>query len=187
MTYTQIILEKKGPVATLTFNRPEKLNAFSMKLSEEMADAIYNIKRDNEIKILVFKGAGGNFSAGDDIDEFPQWGTSEQVFDRGIFYQHTADEIESLGQITIAAVEGYAVGGGLEVTMVCDFVIAAEGSVFGIPGNRYQGVPRAGGVRSAWVAIVGRRVIKEMIFLGNLLDAQQAKEVQLVNKVVPEG
>jgi enoyl-CoA hydratase len=185
MTYTQIILDKKGPVATLTFNRPEKLNAFSMKLSEEVADAVYNIKRDNEIKILVFKGAGGNFSAGDDIDEFPQWGTSDQVFERGLFYQHTADEIESLGQMTIAAVEGYAVGGGLEVTMVCDFVIAAEGSRFGIPEIDIGSTPGWGGTQRMG-RFVGRRMIKEMIFLGILLDAQQAKEVQLVNKVVPK-
>jgi enoyl-CoA hydratase len=186
MNYSQIILDKKGPVATITFNRPEKLNAFSMKLSEEMADAVNNIKHDREIKILIFRGAGGNFSAGDDIDEFPHWGTSDQIFERGLFYQHTADEIESLGQMTIAAVEGYAVGGGLEVTMVCDFVIATEGSKFGIPEIDIGSTPGWGGTQRMG-RFVGRRVIKEMIFLGILLDARQAKELQLVNKVVPEG
>jgi enoyl-CoA hydratase len=87
--------------------------------------------------------------------------------------------------MTIAAVEGYAVGGGLEVTMVCDFVIAAEGSKFGIPEIDIGSTPGWGGTQRMG-RFVGRRVIKEMIFLGHLLDAHQAKEVQLVNKVVPK-
>lgn len=187
MTYSQIILDKKGPVATLTFNRPEKMNAFSDKLAVELADAINNIKNDKELRILVFKGAGGNFSAGDDIDELAQVAKAPDVFEtfeRVKRYQHTANEIESLSQITIAAVEGNAIGGGLEITMVCDFVIATEGSRFGIPEIDIGITPGWGGTQRMG-RYVGRRAIKEMIFLGTILNAQQAKEVQLVNKVVP--
>ena len=184
MAYSQIILEKKGPVATITLNRPEKCNALSMKLSAELADAILNIKGDDDLKIVVFKGAGGNFSGGDDITEFSKWGTTSNIFERGKLYQHTADEIESLNKITIAAVEGSAVGGGLEITMVCDFVIAAEGSQFGIPEIDIGMTPGWGGTQRMG-RLVGRRKIKEMIFIGALLDPYQAKDLQLVNKVVP--
>jgi enoyl-CoA hydratase len=184
MTYTEIILDKKGPVATITLNRPEKCNALSIKLSAELADAINDIKSDDDLKILVFKGAGGNFSGGDDINEFPHWGTTFNIFERGKLYQHTADEIESLNKITIAAVEGAVVGGGLEITMVCDFVIAAEGSRFGIPEIDIGMTPGWGGTQRMG-RFVGRRRIREMILLGTLLDAHQAKEVQLVNRVVP--
>ena len=186
MSYTQIILDKKGPVATITLNRPEKCNALSINLSAEFADAVNNVKMDDELKIVVFKGAGGNFSGGDDITEFPQWGTTANIFERGKLYQHTADEIESLNKMTIAAVEGSAVGGGLEITMVCDFVIAAEGSRFGIPEIDIGMTPGWGGTQRMG-RFVGRRRIREMILLGTMLDAHQAKEVELVNKVVPAG
>jgi enoyl-CoA hydratase len=184
MSYSQIMLEKKGPVATIAFNRPDKCNALSMELSAELADAVLNIKGDDSLKIVVFKGLGGNFSGGDDIYEFPKWGTTSNIFERGKLYQHTADEIESLNKITIAAVEGSAVGGGLEITMVCDFVIAAEDSRFGIPEIDIGMTPGWGGTQRMG-RLVGRRKIKEMIFIGALLDPYQAKELQLVNKVVP--
>jgi enoyl-CoA hydratase len=184
MSYTEIILEKKGPVATITLNRPKKMNALSIKLSAELADAVNNVKLDDNLKVVVFKGAGGNFSGGDDINEFPNWGTTFNIFERGKLYQHTADEIESLNKMTIAAVEGACVGGGLEITMVCDFVIAAEGSRFGIPEVDIGMTPGWGGTQRMG-RFVGRRRIREMIFLGALLDPHQAKEVNLVNKVVP--
>ena len=184
MSYTEIILEKKGPIATITLNRPKKMNALSIKLSAELADAVNNVKLDDNLKILVFRGAGGNFSGGDDINEFPHWGTTFNIFERGKLYQHTADEIESLNKMTIAAVEGACVGGGLEITMVCDFVIAAEGSRFGIPEVDIGMTPGWGGTQRMG-RFVGRRRIREMILLGTLLDAHQAKEVNLVNRIVP--
>jgi enoyl-CoA hydratase len=184
MSYTYLIFEKQGPVARITLNRPEKCNALSIQLSAELADAVNNVKMDDNLKIVVFQGAGGNFSGGDDIGEFPKWGTTANIFERGKLYQHTADEIESLNKITIAAVEGSAVGGGLEITMVCDFVIAAETARFGIPEIDIGMTPGWGGTQRMG-RLVGRRRIREMILLGTMLDAHQAKDVELVNKIVP--
>jgi len=186
MNYTQIILDKKGAVATLTLNRPGKVNAISEKMTDELADAIERVKKDNELRFLVFKGAGGNFCAGDDIGDFIHLDYPDKAFNTVRFYQHTANEIENLDLITIAAVEGYAVGGGLEITMVCDFVIAAKDAKFGIPEIDIGLTPGWGGIQRMG-RFVGKRRIKEMIYLGILLDAKEAKAVQLVNKIVPNG
>ncbi|MCS7143387.1 MAG: enoyl-CoA hydratase/isomerase family protein [Aigarchaeota archaeon] len=184
--YEEIVFEREGDVAKITLNKPDKVNPLSIKMSDELRDAIEKIRRDPSIRFVVFRGAGGNFSAGDDISEFDDWGDSSAVIDRIRYYQDTANIIEDLDKITIAAVQGYAVGGGLEVTMVCDFVIAEEGSMFGMPEIDIGITPGWGGTQRL-VRLIGRRKTKELIYLGSFLTAEEALDYGLVNKVVKKG
>lgn len=184
MNFKHIILEKRGPVAKLTLNRPKAVNALNVEMSGEIKSAIEKIKGDEEVRILVLAGAGSNFSAGDDISEFDDWGDVSGVVDRIRLYQWTSNEIENLDKITIAAVDGYACGGGLELTMVCDFVIATERARFGIPEIDIGITPGWGGTQRL-ARLVGRRKVKEMIFTGVLIDAREAERLNLINKVVP--
>jgi len=184
--YEQIILEKKNDVAKIIFNRPEKCNALSMKMSDEIRDAVEDVRRDDSIRFLVLRGAGGNFSSGDDISEFDDWGDTSAVIDRVRYYQETANMIEEMDKITIAAVEGYAVGGGLELTMVCDFVIAEEDARFGMPEIDIGITPGWGGTQRL-ARLVGRRKVKEMIYLGYFMNAEEAKQYGLVNRIVKKG
>lgn len=131
--YEQLLFEEDESVARIVLNRPTVLNALSMKLSGELFDAIERVLHSTEIKVLVITGAGGNFCAGDDITEMIKWGNANEVMRRARFYQSMANMLEELDKTTISAVDGYAVGGGLEITMACDFVIATERAKWGMP------------------------------------------------------
>lgn len=190
MSYKYLIYEKKGPVAWVSFNRPEKMNAFNYKLSFEFRDLMESIRRDDDIRIVVFRGVGNHFSAGDDIAEFniiP--GNNEEraqlLFKQVSIYQDTANQIEEMDKTTISMVRGACIGGGLEVTMVCDLVVAAEGSVFGIPEIDIDITPGWGGTQRL-SRYVGRRKVKEMVLLGTLISAEEALKCGLVNRVVPD-
>jgi len=105
--FDDLIYEEKGDVATITLNRPKVVNALSVKVSDELVAAVEKVRQSESIKILVFRGAGGNFCAGDDLKEFlnlPEWGDSNRAFRRARFYQDMAYSIEELDKITIAAV-----------------------------------------------------------------------------------
>lgn len=186
MTYKYIIFEKKAPIAKITLNRPECQNALSMAMSDELADAVKRVKDDDDIRILIFTGAGGNFCAGDDIKEFDDWGSETKIFDRIWFYQSLSNEIENLPQVTIAAVEGNAVGGGLELTMVCDFAIGTEDSYYGIPEIDIGCTPGWGGTQRMG-RMIGRRKVKDLILTGRLINAWEAERLNLISKVVPKG
>ena len=124
------------------------MNALSMKLSEELVAAIEMVRQSTEIKFLVIKGKGSNFCVGDDIKEMIKWGNANDITRRVRYYQNMANQLEELDKITIAAVDGFAVGGGLEITMACDFVVATERSTLrlGMKFSKriYHGHRRAG-------------------------------------------
>ena len=124
MKFENLIFEERDEVAWITLNRSDVMNALSMKLSEEIVAAIEIIRESTKLKFLVIKGAGENFCVGDDIKEMIKWGDANDITRRVRYYQNMANQLEELDKITIAAVDGYAVGGGLEITMACDFVIA---------------------------------------------------------------
>ncbi|MBY8992544.1 MAG: enoyl-CoA hydratase/isomerase family protein, partial [Candidatus Lokiarchaeota archaeon] len=131
MNFENLIYEEKDKTAFITLNRPEVYNALSMKLSDELFSVIEIIMQSKKLKFLVIKGAGNNFCVGDDISEMQRWGDANGITRRARYYQNMANQLEELDKITIAAVDGYAVGGGLEITMACDFVIATERSKWG--------------------------------------------------------
>jgi enoyl-CoA hydratase len=137
---------------------------------------------------VVIKGAGGNFCAGDDLKEMQRgaWGDANQAMHRVRFYQNMANQLEELDKITVAAVDGYAVGGGLEITMVCDFVIATERARWGMPEVDVGITPGWGGT-TRLTRLIGRRLSKEVNLVGSFHSAKRAVREGLWNRVVPNG
>ena len=184
MNFEYLIYEEKEKVAWITLNRPEVLNALNMKLSDELIEAIEKVQKSTKLKFLVIKGAGGNFSVGDDIKEMVKWGDANKIMRRARYYQNMANQLEQLDKITIAAVDGYAVGGGLEITMACDFVIATERARWGMPEVDVGITPGWGGT-TRLSRLIGRRRAKEINLIGALHSAKRAVEWNLWNRVVP--
>lgn len=182
--YKFLKYSEKDGVAWLTLNRPEVVNALSMAMSDEFVDVIETVRRSMTLRVLVIQGAGGNFCAGDDLKEMPQWGDANQYMHRVRYYQNMANQLEELDKMTISAVDGFAVGGGLEITMACDFVIATERARWGMPEVDWGITPGWGGT-TRMARLIGRRLTKEINMLGALHPARRAVEVGLWNRIVP--
>ena len=183
MKFEQLIYEEKENVVWITLNRPKVLNALSMQLSDEIVYAIEEVRKSTKTKFLVIKGAGNNFSVGDDINEMLNWGNANEITRRVRYYQNMANQLEELDKITIAAVDGYAVGGGLEITMACDFVIATERAKWGMPEVDVGITPGWGGT-TRLARLIGRRRAKEINLIGALHSAKRAVEWNLWNRAV---
>jgi enoyl-CoA hydratase len=181
-SFKQLHYSEDGPLARITLRRPDQRNALSMALSEELIAALEHVQRSESIKVLVIDGAGQTFCAGDDITEMPAWGNADQVMRRARLYQQMANSLEELDKITIAAVDGFAVGGGLEITMACDFVIATDRARWGMPEIDVGITPGWGGT-TRMARHIGRRMTKEINLLGALHPAGRAVELGLWNRV----
>lgn len=181
--FEQLLFEQDGPVARVTLNRPERRNALSMRLSDELTAALEFVRDSTSVKVLVIQGAGGTFCAGDDITEMGQWGDANEIVRRVRGYQRMADTLADLDKVTIAVVDGFAVGGGLEITMACDFVVAAASARWGMPEVDVGITPGWGGT-TRLTRLVGRRMAKEVNLLGALYPADRAVELGLWNRVV---
>jgi enoyl-CoA hydratase/carnithine racemase len=181
MNDRKLIVDRSGHVTTVTLNRPNVHNALDRDLSEQLNLAVREIRDDPECRVVVLQGAGNTFCAGDDVAEFNTW--NGDIVGRQIrLYQETAKIIEDLTAITIAKVDGIAVGGGLELTLVCDFVVATERSRWGMPEIDWEITPGWGGTsRLAWFA--GRRKAKEWNLIGALFDARTAERYNLINRL----
>jgi enoyl-CoA hydratase len=173
-----------GPVARVTLDRPEKRNALSIALSDELIRAIALVQETTDLKVLVIGGAGETFCAGDDITEMHAWGNANGVTRRVRLYQAMANALEELDKVTVAAVDGFAVGGGLEITMACDFVVATDRAVWGMPEVDVGITPGWGGT-TRMARLIGRRMTKEVNLLGALHPAARAVQLGLWNRVVP--
>jgi enoyl-CoA hydratase len=184
--FEQLTYRESGRVIWITLNRPEVRNALSMQLSDELVGAFRLARESEAAKVVVITGAGGTFCAGDDITEMIQWGNANGVMRRVRYYQEMADLLDELDKITVAAVSGYAVGGGLEITMACDFVIAEESAKWGMPEVDVGITPGWGGT-TRMTRLIGRRRTKEINLLGALHPARRAVDWNLWNRVVPEG
>jgi enoyl-CoA hydratase len=185
-SFTQLSYREDGPVARITLSRPQVRNALSIRLSEELLRAIELARESRSLRVLVIDGAGQTFCAGDDITEMPGWGDANDVVRRVRSYQRMADELEDLDKITVAAVDGYAVGGGLEITMACDFVVATERARWGMP-EVDSGITPGWGGTTRLSRLVGRRLSKEINLIGALYPARRAVELRLWNRVVANG
>jgi enoyl-CoA hydratase len=174
-----------GPIARITLDRPEKRNALSIALSDELIRAIDRVQCSTTLKVLVILGAGETFCAGDDITEMHDWGDANGVMRRARLYQTMANALEELDKVTVAAVDGFAVGGGLEITMACDFVVATRRAVWGMPEVDVGITPGWGGT-TRMARLIGRRMTKEVNLLGALHPAARAVQVGLWNRVVPD-
>ena len=185
MKFEQLIFKEEGDTAQITLNRPDALNALSMRLSEEFVAAIEMVRQSVTVKFLVINGAGGNFCVGDDITEMEKWGNANMIMRRVRYYQNMANQLEELDKITIAAVDGYCVGGGLEITMACDVAIATERARWGMPEVDVGITPGWGGT-TRMARLIGRRRTKEINMLGALQRAHLAVEWNLWNRLVPD-
>lgn len=185
--FTDLIFEQDGPVVTLTLNRPAVTNALSIGLSAELIAAIEWLRDTETVKVVVIKGAGGNFCAGDDLSEMGKgaWGDANQSMRRAKLYQYMANTLEELDKITIAAADGYCVGGGLELTMACDFVICTERCRWGMPEVDWAITPGWGGT-TRMARLIGRRMTKEINLLGALHPARRGLDLGLFNRVVAD-
>ncbi|HEU4393522.1 MAG TPA: enoyl-CoA hydratase-related protein [Solirubrobacterales bacterium] len=183
--FEQLTYEEDGPVARIVLNRPERRNALSMQLSAELTSAVELVQASETIKVVVIGGSGETFCAGDDISEMGRWGNANQIMRRVTAYQRMADMLEELDKVTIAAVDGYAVGGGLEITMACDFVIATRRAIWGMPEVDVGITPGWGGT-TRMARLIGRRMTKEINLLGALHPASRAAELGLWNRVVED-
>jgi len=183
MKFENLIYKEKEETAWILLNRPEVMNALSMKLSEEIVEAIEMVRQSTKLKFLVIKGEGPNFCVGDDIREMIKWGNANDITRRVRYYQNMANQLEELDKMTIAAVDGFAVGGGLEITMACDFVIATERSKWGMPEVDVGITPGWGGT-TRLARLIGRRRAKEINLIGALHTSKKAVEWNLWNRVV---
>jgi enoyl-CoA hydratase len=178
----KLLITKDGPVTTVTLNRPEVHNALDKELSKELNLAMKEIDTDRECRIVIFKGAGESFCAGDDVKGFASFEPDDGPWEIRM-YQQTANLIENFVPVTIAAVDGVCTGGGLELTLVCDFVVATDRSRWGMPEINWSITPGWGGTARLG-KFAGRRKTKEWNLIGALFDAHTAERYDLVNRVV---
>jgi enoyl-CoA hydratase/carnithine racemase len=197
--YTDLIFEKKGEVTRITLNRPNKHNALTISLQKQLHEAIREVKFDLETRVLVISGAGNTFCAGDDIPEMPRMGqlnvTAESIGDVDTppasmptfmfirMFQDTAAMLEDLDCVTIAAVDGVCMGGGLELTLCCDFVLTTPNARWGMPEIDMGITPGWGGC-TRMQRYVGRRKCKEINLLAYEFSGNDAEEWGLANRVV---
>ncbi len=184
MAYENILFEVKDGVGVLTFNRPKALNALNPKTLEEVESVIDATRKDENIRVLVLTGAGDKaFVAGADISEFPKMNPLQaRLFaEKG---QEVFFKLEQLPKPVLACVNGFALGGGCEIAMSCDFIYASDKAKFGQPEVNLGVIPGFGGTQRL-ARLIGRAKAKELCMTGEMIDAQQAKDLGLVAKVFP--
>jgi enoyl-CoA hydratase len=184
MAYQNIIVETRGKVGVVTLNRPQALNALSPELMRELASALDTFEGDDNIGCMVVTGSDKAFAAGADIKAMKEKSYMD-VFKED-FITAEWERISRCRKPVIAAVAGYALGGGCELAMMCDFIIAADNARFGQPEINLAIIPGAGGTQRL-PRFVGKSKAMEMVLLGQarLMDAAEAERVGLVSRVVP--
>jgi enoyl-CoA hydratase len=169
-------------IATITFTREEALNAINNQTAREVDQVINEVENNSKIRVLIFQGSGKAFIAGADITEFKGRSVVEtKKF--SLFLQNIFNRIETLSMPMIASINGYCLGGGLELAMACDFRIASTKAKFGQPEIKLGLIPGAGGTQRL-PRLIGKTLAKEIILLGESIGAEKALSIGLVNKVV---
>jgi enoyl-CoA hydratase len=184
MSYENIVYELVDDICTITFNRPKALNALNEALLGELSTAVDAVASDDRIRVLILTGAGDkSFVAGADIKEIAQCSplTGRRLSKRG---QEIFFKLEALSIPVIAAVNGFALGGGCEIALACDFIYASEKARFGLPEITLGLIPGYGGTQRL-ARLIGKNLAKEMIFTGKMISASEASNIGLVNKVCP--
>ena len=184
MAYQNIIVETRGKVGVVTLNRPQALNALSPELMRELAAALDAFESDDNVGCMIVSGSDKAFAAGADIKAMKEKSYMD-VFKED-FITAEWERISRCRKPVIAAVAGYALGGGCELAMMCDFIIAAENARFGQPEINLAIIPGAGGTQRL-PRFVGKSKAMEMVLLGQarMMDAAEAERVGLVSRVVP--
>ena len=184
--YKAILFSEENNIATITINQPESMNALTAEILTEIGMALDVVEADESIKVLVITGSGEKaFVAGANIKRFVEMdaeaGTEFSQLGNDVFYK-----LSTLRQPTIAAVNGYALGGGTELAIACDIRIASENAIFGQP-EVGLGIPPGFGGTQRLPRLINPAIAKELIFTGRNVRSDEAKEIGLVNKVVPQA
>ena len=185
-TFQNLLYEKKGAIAYVTLNRPKVLNALNQAVFAELKAAFEDVRDDAEVRGVILTGTGDKaFAAGADIAEMST-STGVQAEESTRHAQAVTELIENLGKPVIAAVNGFALGGGCELAMACTIRIAAETAKFGQPEVKLGIMPGAGGTQRL-PRLVGKGRALQLILTGEIISAQEAYRIGLVNEVVPSA
>ena len=183
-TYQDIIVKKEDGIGWITLNRPHRLNTMTIDMMNEFISALNDFESDKDVKCIVVTGAGEKaFSAGADVTSFTGV-TPSMAVDASMKGHELTSRIEGIGKIVIACINGYALGGGLEVSLACDFRIASESAQLGPTEIKLGLIPGWGGTQRL-TRIVGLAKAKELVMLGDRIKAEQALKIGLVTRVVP--
>jgi enoyl-CoA hydratase len=184
MEFKHIIYEKSEGIATITLNRPEALNAFNKEVADEVLQAVDDIKADENVRVVVLTGAGEKaFSAGADIKAMKGM-NALKARELSLMGERLCNAFENLEKPVVAALNGYALGGGLEVAMACDLRIASENARMGQREVNIGLIPGWGGTQRL-TRLIGRTKAKELVFTGRMIGAKTAERLGIVNMVVP--
>ena len=184
MTYQNILTETRGAVGVITLNRPDALNALSSPLMRELADALAVHEADDAVGAIVLTGSERAFAAGADIKEMRDKGWPGTYLEDFV----TADweHVTRCRKPVVAAVAGFALGGGCELAMMCDFILAADTARFGQPEIALGVTPGAGGTQRL-TRLVGKSKAMEMCLTGRMMNAEEAERAGLISRIVPPG
>jgi enoyl-CoA hydratase len=181
MSYHNIVAAREGPLGLVTLNRPKVLNALNSELMAELVDALESFDKDSEIRCLILTGNEKAFAAGADISEMADAGAVEMLQRDNIA---RFDRIMQISKPIIAAVSGFALGGGCELALLCDLIVASDTARFGQPEINIGVIPGAGGTQRL-ARTLGKYKALELVLTGRILTAQEAEQMGLVNRVAP--
>lgn len=182
MKYENILVETRGPVGLITLHRPQALNALCDALANELTDAIEGFDKDEAVGCMVLTGSEKAFAAGADIKEMAPKTYADVM--KEDFITANWEAAAKARKPIIAAVAGYALGGGCELAMMCDFILAADNAKFGQPEINLGVIPGAGGTQRL-TRFVGKSKAMEMCLTGRMMDAEEAERCGLVSRIVP--
>ena len=181
MDFDNVIVEKDGAIGVVTLNRPQALNALSYGLVKDLSLAMQQLDQDAEVRVIVVTGGEKVFAAGADIKEMAERGPFDERIHQRLAYR---DQINKIKKPVIAAVSGFALGGGCELAMSCDIIVASESARFGQPEVNLGIIPGSGGTQRL-THVLGKHRAMELILTGDMLNAADAERLGLVNRVVP--
>jgi enoyl-CoA hydratase len=181
MSYENILVDRDRPTAVITLNRPKALNALNPTLMAELIDALRKLDQDDDVGAVVLTGGPKVFAAGADIQDMATRSAVDQLLGD---YTGSWARVTSFSKPLIAAVNGYALGGGCELALMCDLIVAGDSARFGQPEINLGVIPGAGGTQR-WPHSVGKYVAMEVVLGGDPLPAERAYQLGLVNRVVP--
>ena len=188
MADPELIFERDGPLALVTFNRPAAHNALTWGMYDGLLEACERADADPDVRVVILRGAGGRaFVAGTDISQFQSFRTEEDALAYERRLDRVVDRLEAVTRPTLAAIEGYAVGGGAAIAVACDLRYCTPESRIGVPIARTLGNCLSMANYARLVDLVGPARVKDLLYRARLVEGEEAAQIGLVNEVVPAG
>ena len=184
MAYNTLLLEIAERIALLKVNRPKAMNALNQEVLLELLAAFQELEKDENVRVIILSGEGKAFVAGADIKAMVSMTSQEARRFSKLGHMVMVEMMGSIGKPIIAAVNGFALGGGMELSLACDFIFASADAKFGQPEINLGVIPGFGGTQRL-ARLIGKSLAKELIYTGQMIGAQEAKELGIVNKVFP--